>query len=165
MLPRRAGNYSSSPYPRHYNYVNIWVDHHSHYIFPTFHETKELREAHLSSKDAFGAFAACHQVRVESILVDKGVYASRGFQADCEKKGQKLTFGAVGGYRQNGLIKHYIGHIMETAHTILLHVISKWPGTITKEYWSFAVWHACTFVQTLESPLFTCFPGPRLHGI
>lgn len=54
------------PTPRHYKYVNIWVDHYFHYIFLTFSmrlkNCEKLYSLKLPSKAAFEAFAACHRV-------------------------------------------------------------------------------------------------------
>jgi hypothetical protein len=35
--------------------------------------------------------------------------------------------------------------ITNMAQTILLHAMEQWPGVVTKEFWSFAFHHACTF--------------------
>jgi len=50
------------------------------------------------------------------------------------------------------------GSIKHTARTLLLHPMERWPSTVTKEFWPFAIRHACTFhnasvhLDTRKSP-------------
>jgi len=73
--------------------------------------------------------------------VDNGAHVSQGFQADCEKKGSKADVCAVGSHWQ-----------------------SKWPGTITEEFWPFAVRYACTFHNSSIFPHVYWFQGTMVLG-
>lgn len=45
----------------------------------------------------------------------------------------------------NRIMEWHIGVITQTARTLLLHAMAKWPTVITEEFWPYAICHACTF--------------------
>jgi hypothetical protein len=149
--PGHLPTISGLPSTKHYKYVNIWVDHFTHYIYPMFHESKDLKDL-LASKTEFETFSPKHQVNISSICADNGVYAAAGFKANCDTKQQKLTLCAVSGHRQNEIVEQAIGSLTNTVRTLLLHTMAKWPGTVTEEFWPFTVCHNCSFHNACPRP-------------
>jgi len=112
--PGRMMTTSGLPAKQRYRYCNLWVDHHTHYIFPTFHISKDNNEI-LGSKKCFEDFAARFQVCICSVRVDNGAYASQQFQQACAAAQQDLTYCAVSGHWQNGIAEWHIGMVTQTA--------------------------------------------------
>ncbi len=74
------------------------------------------------------------------------------FKASCDKHQQEVTYCAVGSHWQNGLAECFIGIVTQTARTLLLHAMAQWPTVVNKEFWPFAICHACTFHNELVHP-------------
>lgn len=74
---------------KRYKYCNIWVDNFFKYIYPTFHETKDVSEM-IKSKQEFQTFASHFNVRLKSIRADNGAYASGMFKTTCNIDQQEL---------------------------------------------------------------------------
>jgi hypothetical protein len=132
------------PTSKRYKYCNLWIDHATHFVFPTFHETKHATEL-IASKRDFEHFASRFNIRIKKIRADNGVYSAALFQHDCDLQNQQLSFCAVGSHWQNGVAERHIGLITQTARTLLLHATSKWPSVLNEEFWPFAIKHACAF--------------------
>jgi len=163
--PGRIPTSKGLPTTKRYRYCNLWIDHSTRFVFPTFNETKHATEL-VASKTHFEAFAAKFHVKIKRIRADNGVYSAGLFQQSCELLGQDLSFCAVGGHWQNGVAERHIGLLTQTARTLLLHATSKWPQVLTEEFWPFAFKHACNFhnasihSETHQTPYFA-FTGER----
>jgi hypothetical protein len=142
--PGRIPTTKGLPTTKRYRYCNLWIDHVTRFVFPTFHETKHANEL-IASKREFQQFAARFNVIIRRIRADNGVYSAAAFQHDCAANNQELTFCAVGSHWQNGVAERHIGLLTQTARTLLVHATTKWPAVINEKFWPFAVKHACAF--------------------
>ncbi len=52
------------PTTRRYRYCNLWIDHFSRFVFPTFHETKAASDL-VASKREFQNFAARYNIKIK----------------------------------------------------------------------------------------------------
>jgi len=142
--PGRVFSASGLPSTKKYRYATFWVDHHSRYVHVTMHKSKKAEEL-LRSKNDFEDFAARYGVRLKNIRADNGVYTAKTIQSSCMKQQQNLSFCAVGAHWQNGIAQRFIGTIVQQARTLLLHAMSKWPDTITEDFWPFALRYMVMF--------------------
>jgi len=159
IIPTSKG----SPISTRYHYCNVWVDHHSRYIFLTMHQRKDAKEM-LQSKLAFEAFSKKHGVQVRHIRVDNGVYSSQLFRASCDSNAQQLTFCGVGSHWQNGIAERCIGTLQAVAQTILLHAMSRWPAVISEAFWPFALQHAANLYNHTARDGATASPWELFTG-
>ena len=123
-VPGRIMTTGGSPFTHCYKYCTFWVDHHSHFVYVTMHESKKAEEL-LHSKHEFKDFATTYGVSIKNIRADNGVYTAKMIFDSCLKKQQRLTFCTVGAHWQNGMAERFIGTIVQRARTILLHAMSK----------------------------------------
>jgi hypothetical protein len=142
--PGRIPTTKGLPTTKRYRYCNLWIDHATRFVFPTFQETKHASEL-IASKREFQQFASRFNVLIRRIRADNGVYSAAAFQHDCKTNNQELTFCAVGSHWQNGMAERHIGLITQTSRTLLVHATTKWPAVINEEFWPFTVRHACAF--------------------
>jgi len=104
-----------------------------------------MAEELLGSKNDFEDFAARFGVRIKSTHADNGVYTAKTIQTSCLNNQQNLSFCAIGAHWQNGIAERFIGTIVQQAQTLLLHAMSKWPDTITEDFWPFALRYMVMF--------------------
>jgi hypothetical protein len=142
--PGRPFTTKGSASAQRYNYVSIWVDHSSTFVYITFHSSKAATKL-VQSKTEFEQYAARFNVKIENIRADNGVYTAQLFRDSCLRQQQDLTFCAVDAHWQNGVTEWFIGTLTQRARMILLHAMAKWPAVVTEDMWTFALWHAVNF--------------------
>ncbi len=62
-----------------------------------------LEESGYSSRSINEAEAKRHGVTIKHYHADNGLFRTKPFEQDIEKKGQTLTFAGVGAHHQNGI--------------------------------------------------------------
>jgi len=142
--PGQVFSTKGSPSKQRYKYVSFWIDHATRFVYTTFHSLKAAEEL-VTSKAEFESWASQHNVRIQSIRADNGVYSANLFKEACKKQQQQLTFCAVGAHWQNRIAERFIGVITERARSVLLHAMAKWPDLIKEEFWPFAIRYAVLF--------------------
>jgi len=113
-VPGRMMTTGGSPSSKTVKYCTFWIDHHSHFMYVTMHDSKRAEEL-LSPKHKFEDFATRFGVSIKNIRADNGVYTAKIIHDSCQKKQQNLTFSAVGAHWQNGIAERFIGTIVQRA--------------------------------------------------
>ncbi len=65
---------------------------------------------------------------------------------------QTITLSAVNNHSQNGIAERNIRTVCDRARTMLIHVMTRWPDTITTELWPFALKMAVDVHNATPSP-------------
>lgn len=83
------------PSNRRYIGSNLWVDHHTKFLWTNHHKAANAKTVVLS-KIKFESFAKRYNVDVKHVHNDNGVFASKAFIDNCDSSLQKHTLCGVG---------------------------------------------------------------------
>lgn len=137
MVPQNKG----LPTKRRYVGATVFVDHWSDLTY--IHPMESLSaDDTVAAKHAFERFAEAHGVRIAHYHADNGTFEAKAFQADVRSAGQTISYCGVNAHHQNGKAERRIRDITESARSMLLHAIHRWPGTVHPSLWPFALRHA-----------------------
>ena len=143
---------------KRYKYATLFIDQYSRYSY--LHLQSSLTSAEtVQAKEAFESKSRDHGVRIEHYHADNGRFSDNAFRDHVKASGQSLSFCGVNAHWQNGVAEKGIWDIKETAQTMLLHAIDKWPGAITTFLWPYAmqhavnVWNSTPFKHEDQSPM------------
>ena len=78
-------------------------------------------------------------VTVHSYHADNGIYKSKEFQKDLNKRHQILTLSGVGAHGQNGVAEQGIQTVVNSARTMMMHQALMWHEHFDMRVWSFAL--------------------------
>jgi len=112
----------------------IFVDQASDFSY-IYHHTSLNSAQTVQAKQAFEAEAKRHGVTIKHYCADNGIFRTKPFEQDIEKKGQTLTFAGVGAHHQNGIAEKRIGDLQRKATTLLFHAQRRWPDAINTHLW------------------------------
>ncbi len=103
----------------------------------------------IKAKHAFKQFAADHSVKILHYHCNNGRFADNAFNNSCKQSRQQLTFCGVNTHSQNGIVKHAIRYLSETAHKQLLHAQARWPAAAHLTLWPYSLRNAALLFNTL----------------
>jgi len=119
----------------------IFVDHGSGFI-RNYNQVGLGATDTIHSKELFELEADGMGVAVHSYHADNGIYKSKEFQQDLDKRHQILTLSGVGAHGQNGVAERGIQTVVNSARTMILHQALMWPEHFDMRLWSFALDYA-----------------------
>ena len=97
--------------------TTVFVDHFSGLSF-VHNQTSTAAEHTVEGKKAFERYAKSHGVQVQHYHADNGIFASKQFVNEVQRKGQTISFCAVNAHHQNGVAEKKIRDLQEAARTI-----------------------------------------------
>ena len=126
--------------PTHERYLGstVFVDQASDFCY-IFHHTALNSDQTVKAKQAFETEARRHGVTIKHYHADNGLFRTKLFMTDIEKKGQTISFAGVGAHHQNGIAEKRIGDLQRRATTLLLHAQRRWPDAINTHLWPYAI--------------------------
>ena len=108
----------------------VFTDHHSRLSYICLHKTLSASET-LYTKHCFERYCQQHSIQVRHYHADNGRFADKPFLMDVEQKGQTITFCAVNLHLQNKISEIRIRELQDSARTMLLDAISRWPRALS----------------------------------
>ena len=102
--------------------ATVFVDHVSDYTHVALMRDLTSDET-LSAKKSLERLANDGGVAIKSYRAENGRVAYKGFHDAVQDSNQTITFRAVGGHHQNGIVERKIKRINLIARTLLLHAI------------------------------------------
>jgi hypothetical protein len=79
---------------------------------------------------------------VKQYQTDNGIYTSKEYLKELDKKGQGLRLSGVGAHHQNGVAETSIKLTSYKACALLIHAAFRWPEVVEKDLWPMALRHA-----------------------
>ncbi len=105
---------------KRYKYCTVFVDHSSCLHFVHL-QIDDFTTKTILAKQAFEKYAAEHGICILHYHCDNKQFADNALKQSCEASHQQLTFCGVNARFQNGIAKHAIWDLSESAHKQLLH--------------------------------------------
>ena len=124
-----------------YSGGTIYVDEASGLIFSSNQVSLNANET-LRGKARFERFAQTCGVDIVSYRGDNGVFKSKMYQDDLQRKKQSIRFSGVGAHHQNGVAERSIRTVSESARSMLIHAAIHWPEETSIHLWPFAMDYA-----------------------
>jgi hypothetical protein len=119
---------------KRYKYCTMFVDHYSRLCFVHL-QINNSADKTIFVKQAFEKFAAKHGARIQHYHFDSRHFSDNTFKQSCKASHQQLTFCGANAHFQNGISKHTIWDLLESAHKQLLHAHACWPVAVHFAFW------------------------------
>ena len=123
---------------KRYNYACIYVDGYSGLGYVNLQKSSDADET-ITGKNAFERFCGDRGVRVEHYHADNGIFRAYKWIADCNTKGQSITFAGVNAHHQNGKAEARIRRLQDLTRTMMIHARRRWPTEVSPNLWPYAM--------------------------
>ncbi len=148
LIPQMAGFFTN---------LSIWgatvfVGYFSDYVYVALMQDLGLDKT-LLAKSSFEWHANEGDVSINAYCTNNGCFADAGFQKAIKESNQSITFYAVGGHHQNGIVEQRIKELTLIFWTLPLHAKRHWPDYITTMMWPFALKEAAFWLNRLSLQL------------
>ena len=119
----------------------LFVDHATGYI-KVYNQVSLGGSDTVRSKELFELHAYEMGIKILKYHGDNGVYKSKAYKEDLDKRHQEMSYSGVGAHGQNGVAERAIQTVTHSARTMMLHQALLWPEQFDMRLWPFALEHA-----------------------